>query len=274
MPKSKRFVALFRTQWSTAKAQVAPAALKRCDFNKGLGPMLDQIEKKWDAVADANPVPAKSLAELEALVKKFQATAKNYQQQVIQANKDDPNNGPGWLALHGALNKIDDGMVQDMKELGVKCAKLSGWASKSDFDRMAGKVQPAADPEAAQGASAEYRTQGFKSLLGKLGQAPKGDALAFAKALDTGIGTCLPHARDLVKQLHGFSGALLTTVQGYEAQMKAPKPDLKQATASVEGAAKIVKALLGALPPEGKPIGPPVLAALKSMNDGLRVKLG
>lgn len=274
MPKSKKFVALFRTQWSSAKSVVAPAALKRCDFSKGLGPLLDQIEKKWDAVADANPVPQKSLAELEALVKKFQATAKNYQQQVIQANRDDPGNGPGWLALHEALCKIDAGMVQDMKELGVNCALLKGWASKSDFDRLAGKAQPDSDPEATQGASAEYRTQGFKALLGKLGGAPKDDALAFSKALDTGLGTCLPHARDLVKKLRGFSAALLTTAQAFDSQMKAAKPDLKQATTSVERAAQIVKALLGALPPEGKPIGPSVLAMLKAMNDKLRAKIG
>jgi hypothetical protein len=274
MPKSKKFVALFHTQWSSAKSVVPPAALKRCDFDKGLGPMLDQLEKKWDAVADLDPVPPKSLAELEALVKKFQVVAKNYQQQVIKANQDDPGNGPGWLALHEALNKIDAGLVQDMKEIGVKCAKLGGWASKSDFDRMAGVVQSAADPEATEAASAEYRQQGFKALLGKLGQAPKGDAVAFSKALDTGLGTCLPHARDLVKKLRGFSAALLTTATAFDGQMKAAKPDLKQATVSVERAAQIVKALLGALPPEGKPIGPPVLAALKSMNDGLRAKIG
>jgi hypothetical protein len=272
MAKSKKFVALFRTQWTSAKAAATPAALKRVDFGKGLGPMLDQLEKKWDAAADLDPVPAKSLTELEGLVTKFQAVVKNYQQQVIKANQDDPGNGPSWMALHGALYKIDQGLVQDMKEIGVKCAWVKGWASNSDFDRLAGKVQPPANPKAVEEAGAEYREQGFAALLDKLSRAPKGDALAFFKALDTGIGTCLPHARDLAKKLRGSSAALVTIVTAFDGEMKAAKPDLKRAVSAVEQAAKTAKTLLAALPPEGKPIVAPVLAALRAMNEGVRAK--
>jgi hypothetical protein len=275
MAKSKKFVALFRTQWTSAKAAATPAALKRVDFSKGLGPMLDQLEKKWDAAADLDPVPAKSLTELEGLVTKFQAVVKNYQQQVIKANDDDPGNGPSWMALHGALYKIDQGLVQDMKELGVKCAWVKGWASNSDFDRLAGKTQTAAGGQPApEEDSAAYRTQAFESLLDKLNRAPKGDTLAFAKALDIGLSTCLPHARELVKKLRGFSAALVTTVTAFTNEMKATKPDPKKAMTHVEQAAQIVKQLLAALPPEGKPIASPVLAALKAMNDSVRAKIG
>jgi hypothetical protein len=215
MSGPKKFVALFRTTWNSAKNEASPAALKRCDFSKGLGPLLDQIEKKWDAAADANPVPAKLKTELSALVTKFQATAKTYRQQIIMANQDDPANGPSWMALHGALRKIDSGLVQDVNEVGLNCKELKGWASKDDFDRLAGKTQPAATPQAVKAveeAGVEYREQGFNSLLNKLKGASKGDALAFSYALDVGVGTCLQRAIKLVKKLREFTEPLHDTV--------------------------------------------------------------
>src|SRR5215470_6017579 len=68
--RKQQFVALFHLQWKTAKATVPPQALKRCDFSKGLGPLLDTLEKKWDAAADLNPVPPKTLADLKVQVDK------------------------------------------------------------------------------------------------------------------------------------------------------------------------------------------------------------
>jgi hypothetical protein len=277
MAGSKKFVALFRTTWTSAKNEASPAALKRFDFSKGLGPLLDQIEKKWDAAADANPVPAKLKTELTALVTKFQATAKTYQQQIIEANQDDPANGPAWMALHEALRKIDSGLVQDVNEVGLNCKALKIWASKKEFDRLAGKTQPPATPQAVKAveeAGVEYREQGFNSLLNKLKGASKGDALAFSYALDVGVGTCLQRAIKLVKKLGEFTQPLHDTVKTYQRHMAPPKPDLKEAAAAVERAAQIVKALLAELPPEGKVIGPPVIAMLKGMNNALKAKVG
>ena len=165
--------------------------------------------------------------------------------------------------------------MQDMKDLGVKCAWVKGWASNSDFDRMANVQQPPArDAKAADEDSADYRKQGFAALLDKVDRAPKGDALAFAKALDTGLATCLPHARDLVKKLRGFSAALVQTVQGFEAEMKVAKPDPNKAKALVKQSSDIVKNLVTAMPPEGKAVGNATVNALIGMSNRLRAVAG
>src|SRR5262249_52731155 len=116
MPKKKQqFVALFHLQWKTAKATVPPDALKRCDFSKRLGPLLDTLEKKWDAAADLDPVPPKTLSDLKVQVEKFQKVVTGYRDEIVKANAADPGNGPGWFALRNALSKIDEGVVMDMK---------------------------------------------------------------------------------------------------------------------------------------------------------------
>ena len=271
MPKkSNTFVALFHTQWTSAKATVPPQALKLCEFNKGLGPLLDTLEKKWDAAADLNPVPPKMLADLKAQVEKFQKVAKAYQAKVIQANQDDPGNGPGWFALHEALRKIDDGVVQDMKELGVTCSRTKGWASKEDFDRSAGKIGPG---DGAPADSTEYRTRGFAALANKI-KAAANDPVAFSKALDNGIGTCLPHSRDLVKTLRQYSGALVTTTQNYKRHMTANPREVTQAKADVAQAKQIVTALGAAMPAEGQVITARVVALTTKMEQALSANTG
>lgn len=263
--KSKTFVALFHTQWTSAKATVPPEALKRCEFNKGLGPLLDTLEKKWDAAADQDPVPAKVLADLKSQVDKFQKVTKDYQVKVIQANRADPGNGPGWYALHEALHKIDKGVVQDMKGLGVTCAALKGWADKSDFDLTAGKLGPG-DGRPAD--SSQYRKRGFTALEDKIKKAAN-DPLAFSKALDNGLRTCLPHSRDLVKKLGAYTGALVTTTQNYARHVSAQPPDVKQAKADVTQAKQIVTALGAEMPAEGKVITARTVAMTTRMEKAL-----
>jgi hypothetical protein len=262
MPKKKQtFVALFHTQWTSAKATVPPAALKRCEFKSGLGPMLDTLEKKWDAAADQDPVPQKALADLAAQVAKFQQVAVSYRAKVIKANADDPANGPGWFALHEALHKIDAGLVQDMKDLGVKCARTKGWVDKATFDRTAGKLGPG-DGVAAD--STEYRTRGFRSLATKMGAAGK-DPVAFSKALDTGLRTCIPHSRDLVTSLARFTGALHTCTQNYKRHFTAK--DRAGVKGDVDMAKQLVVGLAGAMPPEGKAVADAVRAMVTKMEN-------
>ena len=271
MPKkANTFVALFHTQWTSAKATVPPQALKRCEFNKGLGPLLDTLEKKWDAAADQNPVPAKVLADLKAQVDKFQKVTKAYQAKVIQANKDDPGNGPGWFALHEALRKIDDGVVQDMKELGVTCARTKGWVSKDDFDRSAGKIGPG---DGTPADSTEYRKRGFAALTNKIKNAGN-DPVAFSKALDSGLGTCLPHSRDLVNTLRQYSGALVTTSQNYRRHVTADPPEVNPARADVAQVKQIVTALTAAMPAEGQPVTARVVAMTARMEQALPSNTG
>ena len=266
MPKkSNTFVALFHTQWTSAKATVPPQALKRCEFNKGLGPLLDTLEKKWDAAADQDPVPAKVLADLKAQVDKFQKVTKDYRTKVIQANTADPGNGPGWFALHEALHKIDKGVVEDMRELGVNCAYIKGWADKATFDRTAGKIGPG---DGAPADSSEYRKRGFKALEAKIANAAN-DPVAFSKALDNGLRTCLPHSRDLVKKLGGFTGAFVTTTQNYKRHVSAQPPDAKQAKADVAQAKQIVTALGAAMPAEGQVITARTVAMTAKMEKAL-----
>jgi hypothetical protein len=264
--KNQKFVALFRTQWTSAKATVPAAALRRCDFSKGLGPLLDSLEKKWDAVADLDPVPAKSSAELSAQIVKFQKVLKEYQAQVIKANHDDPGNGPGWFALHEALRKIDDGLVSDMKAIGVKCIYTKGWAPKEDFNRTAGKIGPG---DGAPADSSDYRKRGFASLDARVAKVSTVDPIAFTKSLDDGLRTCLPHARELVKSLARYTGALVTTAQDFRRHLAAKQADVKQAAADVARAKQIAKALVDQMPPEGKPVSVRVNAMITAMDKTL-----
>jgi hypothetical protein len=262
MPKKKQtFVALFHTQWTSAKATVPPAALKRCEFNSGLGPMLDTLEKKWDAAADQNPVPQKVLTDLAAQVAKFQKLAVSYRAKVIKANADDPANGPGWFALHEALHKIDTGLVQDMKDLGVSCARTKGWADKTTFDRTAGKLGPG---DGAAADSTEYRTRGFKSLAAKMAAAGN-DPVKFANALNTGLRTCIPHSRDLVTSLARFTGALHTCTQNYRRHFLAKDPT--GVKSDVDTAKQIVNGLAGVMPPEGNAVLDAVRAMVTKMEN-------
>jgi hypothetical protein len=161
------------------------------------------------------------VGRLEITGRQVPKVTRDYQAKVIQANRADPGNGPGWFALHEALHKIDKGIVQDMRELGVKCTPMKGWAEKSDFDRTAGKVGPG---DGAPADGSEYLKRGFASLKSKI-ESAQNDPVAFSKALNNGLGTCLPHSRDLVKRLGQYTGALRTTTQDFKRHVSAGRRD-------------------------------------------------
>jgi hypothetical protein len=202
------------------------------------------------------------VGRLEIKVDKFQKVTREYQAKVIQANRADPGNGPGWFALHEALHKIDKGVVQDMRELGVKCAPMQRWAEKSDFDRTAGKVGPG---DGAPADGSEYLKRGFASLKSKI-ESAQNDPVAFSKALNNGLGTCLPHSRDLVKRLGQHTAALLTTTQDFKRHVSAQPPQVTQARADIARAKEIVTALGAAMPPEGQVITARTVAMTAKMK--------
>jgi hypothetical protein len=263
MPKKKQqFVALFHLQWKTAKATVPPNALKRCDFSKGLGPVLDTLEKKWDAAADLDPVPPKTLSDLKVQVEKFQKIATGYRDEIVKANTADPGNGPGWLALRNALQKIDEGVVMDMKDLGVVCAKMKNWPEKSTFDRAAGKIGPG---DGAAADSSDYRKQGFRSLAGKLAPTSN-DPVAFGKALTQGVTTCFPNSKPMRTALRSPADAFSNAARNYVKHITSTPPNAQQIRNAVAEAEKAAKAFSDAAPAEGNAVATTVMEMAAKMK--------
>jgi hypothetical protein len=260
--KSNTFVALFHTQWTSAKATVPPQALKRCDFSKGLGPLLDTLEKKWDAAADLDPVPPKTLSDLRVQVEKFQKVATGYRDEIVKANAADPGNGPGWLALRNALQKIDEGVVMDMKDLGVVCSKMKNWPDKNTFDRAAGKIGPG---DGAPADSSDYRKQGFRSLAGKLAPTSN-DPVAFGKALVQGVTTCFANSKPVRTALRSPADAFSNATRNYVKHITSTPPNAQQIRNAVAEAEKAAKAFSDAAPAEGKAVATTVMEMAAKMK--------
>lgn len=144
MPKTKKeakTISQFRLTWNTAKEWASPAALKHVDFPKGLGPLLDKIDRKWDEAADLDPVPEDVAASLVKSLTEAQAIMVKYQRQIAEGNRKHPHLGMTWAALERTLRHLDDGRVQEIRDIGVECRKLPNttWSPKSAFDHNEGR---------------------------------------------------------------------------------------------------------------------------------------
>jgi hypothetical protein len=245
---------MLHTKWTTAKNAAAPEDLKRCSFNKGLGPVLEKLDKKIDDASEKDGATGKAAAELQSLFKNYQVIAKDYLQQILKANQKYPTSGRSWLVLHEGLEKVDmllvDMLKQDAKVQGTK--RLSGFASKSDF-QSAPPAQPPANEELSGAALVDYNTEGFKRLVAKVKGG--GNAAGRANALLVGIKTCLPHNRTLSGALSQHANAFNQQVAQFETALAAS--DLTKANTLLQGAAASGKAMAAAVPAE---VAPDVLA--------------
>ena len=138
MGKKIKFASMYRTTWSSVKGQCDPAAIKKCDFSKGLGPALDKLNKKCDKAWDSEPVPPKTLKALKKDVEGVQKIITKYVNQILKEKEKHPEFGESWLNLHNALKRVDDMFIDELDDLGFPdCKKIKGWAAKSAFAKRA-----------------------------------------------------------------------------------------------------------------------------------------
>ncbi|HEY1067837.1 MAG TPA: hypothetical protein VGE52_17070, partial [Pirellulales bacterium] len=202
----------------------------KCDFSKGLGPLVDTVAEAWDKAADHDPVPPKDAAKLEEMVRKAQKKIVDYAGQVMDGNEKSPEHGRSWWALYNALCKLDEAMTSDMKDIGLKAAPISGWVGKERFDLSDHKVREVEPSDGKRkdrkvgmaGADDEEvdeddKTKGYERYI-KAFMPYKDDP---AKGLDAWTkkkaGMWLPYQPNLVVQIGGLAADLrndLRTLNG------------------------------------------------------------
>lgn len=188
VPKEPKFTSVYRTTWSSIKKQSDPKAIKACDFSKGLGPALEKLEMFLSPLYDVKPIPEKSLHTVETSVVDIQKTIKKYRDEIIAGNDKYPELGPSWRNLQTALRHVDEQLVDEVKELGAKATKLSGWLGKEAFSM----------PEVEGGTVEDVDfSELVEAVLNKL-EPKKGDPEAVLKALGSKAMTaCFGHSQAL-----------------------------------------------------------------------------
>lgn len=246
MPKKEaKAISQFRQTWRTAKEWAAPAALKKCDFNQGLGPAVDKVAKKWDEAAEKDPVPDDVQKSLVKSLQEAQAIILKYHKQIMEGNASHPQHGMTWYALESALKKLDDGMVDDLKDIGIKCTRIpdATWAPRGTFDKSGGKVthtEKLADPEDV--------AMEFCRLARKIeGKAAKIDEAA--KAASDGLRTCFGSHQGMVKKLAPFLGSFSAVVP--QVVKNLDSKSLGGVPGSIKQIDEVIEALAKEVPPEG-----------------------
>lgn len=248
---------IYRTTWQTAKRNADPEAVKRCDFSKGLGPSLDKFDKAWDEIVDLEDenqeVPDKKLKAFEKLIVDTQKIIVKYYQQVLAGNQKKPELGASWLAFHKALMHLDEtmiDMVRDGIQAKITCKKITGWASKSDFERPqlnATKVDVPPDPEA------------WGKLMKKVAGKRK-DPQQAIRMLGKAAESCLPYHGDLKKIIQNLAGGIMGGVGQIEQLLKRDPPDVERARSILSDIKKI------AVQEAGKISGPGATILVNGLN--------
>ena len=239
MPKEPKFTSVYRTTWRSIKGQCDPKAIKECDFSKGLGPALEKLEKFMSPLYDADPIPDKSLRTLETSVVDIQKIIKKYRDEIIAGNNKYPELGPSWRNLHSALLHVDEQLVDEVKELGAKAAKLGGWLDKDAFSMP--------DVEGKKLEDVDH-SDTVEAMLKKL-ESKKDDPEAVLTALGgKAMTACFAHSQAMGDKIVQQGGGALAAYRFIQKKLAEDPPKLKLAAETVgvieQGFEKIY-ALLG-----------------------------
>jgi serine/threonine protein kinase len=109
-----------RATWTTALDWITPEAGKLCRFPEPLGVYLDELNEAWDRATDQDPVPEDLKNQIAEQASKVQELFKKFMAQIETLHQEHPDLGKDWYALHNALSKIDDGLREDMQDVGVR----------------------------------------------------------------------------------------------------------------------------------------------------------
>lgn len=262
MPKTVKFSSIYRTTWSSIKKQCDEKAIKACDFNKGLGPDLEKLEKFLEPLYELDEVPEKSLRKIETSVVDIQKTIRKYRDQIVQGNDKSPELGPSWRNLHQALLHIDEQLVGEVKDLGAKVAKLSGWLDKKDFltperieledDSEDGNKKATKKDKKSVSLPEEEEQEVAAQVLKKL-KAHEDDPVKLLAVLGgKALGGCFTHSQALGEKVIRQGGAAKSAYAFIVTKLKEnpPKRDLAEdALKTVQKAFEEIYELLG---PESK----------------------
>ncbi len=221
MAKKLKFPSMYRTTWSSVKRQCDPGALKKCDFSKGLGPALDKLSTKCDQAWEIEPVEDKALQDLKKSVDSIQKIIAKYRAQVLKCNQKYPEHGETWLNLHNALKRVDEMLIDELKDLGVPgCTKLSGWASKSDFAKrpVEGTIKDDVDLSAQ-----------VERLVKNL-QTKQNDIKKIAKTVGTkALGAFFPYSPRIAESIIREGSSLDAMIKFIDQKLKCNPPEIDMA---------------------------------------------
>jgi hypothetical protein len=238
MPKKNKPQSMYRTAWSSIKNQVAPEALKLCNFGSGLGPDLDKIAKKLDGLYDLDAVPPKEIQAVVRDVAAIQATMTKYFNQVIAANRKHPQHGPAWLNLHEALRHVDKLLVAEAKEFGAAVSALTHWKGKDEFaarelpEPAGGRTdRPARDRHVVvEGEESDP----FEKLIRKLDALKDDPAKILSLVADKKLNALFPHNPRLSAKIIEQSLTIKENVRQINSKLGVkPTPDLDGARRKV-----------------------------------------
>lgn len=133
MSKTAKFTSIYRTQWRDAKSKSDPKVLKHCDFNKGLGPAIEKLEKALVPFQDVETIPEKPAQAITKSVIEIQKIIRKYQEDIASGNKKYPELGEDWFKLQNTLKRLDICIVDALKPFGIQIDKLTIWIDKSKF---------------------------------------------------------------------------------------------------------------------------------------------
>lgn len=262
---------MLHIKWTTAKKAAAPDDLKRCNFNKDLGSVLEKLDKRIDAASENDKPPAKDVAEMTKLFTSYQSIANDYLQQILKANQKYPGSGKSWLVLHEGLRKTDEMLVLMLKDdsnMKGPWKRISGFVTASDF-QSAPVAQPPANPQLTADSLKQYNADGFKRLVDKMSSA--GSSTEQAKAFYVGLNTCLPHNKTLVNAVKNSANAIGQLATQFDQFLA--KADFKNAQNRAEAFEAEAKKVAAAVPAEGKALVQLLDALAADLKTRLQAKL-
>jgi hypothetical protein len=259
---------LLATKWIAAKNAAAKEDFRLVNWNQNFETVLDKIEDRIEDASENKKPSDKEVADMKQCFTAYQSAAKDYLKKIISANTQHPHSGKSWLVLHEGLFKIDAlllEMLRNDSNMKGPWPKLTGFIDKAIFKVTV--EQPPANPALAKATLNDYNTEGFTRLAAKM-QSAAGPAER-AKAMLTGINTCLPQNRTLVDEMKIPANAIAQLVPLFENQINPATlnaQNVQNARATLDRIKAEWQKLLATLPTQATPFVKTFLALLQGLD--------
>jgi hypothetical protein len=259
---------LLATKWVASKNTAAKEDFRLINWNQSFENVLDKLEDKIEDASENAKPSDKEITDMKQCFTTYQNAAKDYVKKIVAANTQHPHSGKSWLVLHEGLVKIDFLLLEMLrKDSNMKgpWPKLPGFADKSIFKVTV--EQPPPNPALAKETINDYNTEGFTRLAAKMqGGGGPGER---AKAMVTGINTCLPHNRTLVDLMKVPANAIAQLVPIFENQINPATltaQNVQNAKATLDHIKSEWQKLLATLPTQATPFVKVCLALVQTLE--------
>lgn len=241
----KKPQSIYRTTWSSIKSQCDPKALKLCDFGSGLGPALDELSEQLDGLYDLKEVPEKTLKTVQTKFDAIQKKIDEYRQEVMAENAKHPEFGESWRNLNKALENIDEQLVDEVKQFGLKVRTLGNWADKSVFAKRE------VDGEKLSGVD---HSDEVSVLLKKLKPFEDDPHSIMNIVGGKSIGGCFPHSASLAESIQKAGAEIRGAINFVAKKLEADVPDIKLAAQTMKLVERKLLEIDGLLGKSGEPL--------------------